>query len=276
MKYRGITVGYIAAEGALFLTFLTLDIKGGLSWIADPLKMAAISLVFLFAICRVFAGEKTTCSILLAAALFFTVTADIFLLFGGSVTAGVACFLAAQTLHMARIILLNTANEPAILKKDKARRGFLENDRNPAGIAQRSAIRLGLRLLIAGVIFAAVAVLTGDCGFDMFLILLYVVSFAGNIIMSVLLVIKQRRADKDARSMTGSRHGTGCKSAILLMIGLLLFFLCDINVALYNAASFAPGALPEGLLRVILAMRPVTGILMWTFYLPGQVLISLS
>jgi uncharacterized membrane protein YhhN len=45
----------------------------------------------------------------------------------------------------------------------------------------------------------------------------------------------------------------------LISIGMLLFFLCDINVALYNLTnSFIPG------------------ILMWLFYLPSQLLLSLS
>ena len=50
------------------------------------------------------------------------------------------------------------------------------------------------------------------------------------------------------------------RNAILLRLGMILFLLCDINVALFNIASpFAAAA-----------------VLMWVFYLPSQVLLALS
>jgi len=50
---------------------------------------------------------------------------------------------------------------------------------------------------------------------------------------------------------------------VLIPLGMLLFMLCDINVALINI-------LPEG------AGRGAAGILIWVFYLPAQALLSIS
>ena len=47
--------------------------------------------------------------------------------------------------------------------------------------------------------------------------------------------------------------------------GLLLYFCCDLCVGIYNGAALFPGALVQ-----------FAGIGMWLFYLPGQVLITLS
>lgn len=49
----------------------------------------------------------------------------------------------------------------------------------------------------------------------------------------------------------------------MILIGMILFLLCDINVAIYNIFN-------EGLLYSI------SSVSMWLFYLPSQVLLSLS
>ncbi|MCL2351914.1 MAG: hypothetical protein FWC55_05210 [Firmicutes bacterium] len=49
----------------------------------------------------------------------------------------------------------------------------------------------------------------------------------------------------------------------LITAGMCLFFLCDINVGLYNLTAGAPA---NGLFRALI----------WVFYLPGQALLSLS
>ena len=65
----------------------------------------------------------------------------------------------------------------------------------------------------------------------------------------------------------GSRRKSGCFFA-----GLCLLFLCDIQVAVYNADMF-----PElGTLPLISHSVTFAAIAMWIFYLPSQVLIALS
>ncbi len=54
-------------------------------------------------------------------------------------------------------------------------------------------------------------------------------------------------------------------------IGLVLFLCCDINVGLFNLASYVQ--VPEGLCFIV---EHIVSVLMWFFYLPSQVLIALS
>ncbi|AFS79492.1 putative membrane protein [Gottschalkia acidurici 9a] len=60
-------------------------------------------------------------------------------------------------------------------------------------------------------------------------------------------------------------------NAYMIAIGMILFLLCDINVGLYNisrAGNFQPW--------LIKVLRDVSYPLIWLFYLPSQVLLSLS
>lgn len=60
------------------------------------------------------------------------------------------------------------------------------------------------------------------------------------------------------------------KKSIYLAAGMVLFLLCDINVGLFNLSDF----LSVG--QVYNKIYFASSILMWTFYAPSQVLISLS
>ena len=56
----------------------------------------------------------------------------------------------------------------------------------------------------------------------------------------------------------------------LFVIGLILYALCDINVAIYNFPSFFDS-------NVFLSrIYASSGLAMWLFYLPGQVALALS
>lgn len=56
----------------------------------------------------------------------------------------------------------------------------------------------------------------------------------------------------------------------LFLVGLVLYALCDINVAIYNFPSFFES---NALMSRIYAF---SGLAMWLFYLPGQVALTLS
>ncbi len=58
---------------------------------------------------------------------------------------------------------------------------------------------------------------------------------------------------------------------VIYTIGLTLFLCCDINVGLFNVASYIE--IPETLSFFI---NHVVSVLMWLFYLPSQVLFALS
>lgn len=54
-------------------------------------------------------------------------------------------------------------------------------------------------------------------------------------------------------------------SSVMICIGMILFFLCDINVALFNIFK-ANGS----------CFASISGFLMWMFYIPSQVMLALS
>lgn len=112
-------------------------------------------------------------------------------------------------------------------------------------------IRIGLPILIL-VLFYVIGV-----AFDLVLILavFYIVSFAA----TVLAAICAARKSPDNRAMR------------LFMLGLILFFLCDINVGIFNLSSYL-----QMDSKVLYSLRNFSAVGMWFFYLPGQILIGLS
>jgi len=84
--------------------------------------------------------------------------------------------------------------------------------------------------------------------------LFYFVTF----IMNVLQGIYQYHKAKDA-------------SFLLFLVGILLFLLCDINVGIFNFTSYVTINS-----NWFAAIEKFASVGMWMFYLPSQVLISLS
>ena len=66
----------------------------------------------------------------------------------------------------------------------------------------------------------------------------------------------------------------GRPGGIILMLGLILFALCDINVGLWVLNDMYTGGFPEGSLLHSLLFSGVD--LVWIFYIPSQALIPLS
>lgn len=59
------------------------------------------------------------------------------------------------------------------------------------------------------------------------------------------------------------------KEAVFLTIGFILYFLCDLNVGIYQASSYLD-------FEMLNHMTKISGLGMWLFYLPGQVFIAYS
>lgn len=76
-------------------------------------------------------------------------------------------------------------------------------------------------------------------------------------------VIKAAKAYRNRLFPKPNRH--------LILIGMILFLLCDINVGLYNILGSM--AIRNRTLNII---YNISSISMWLFYLPSQVLLSLS
>ncbi len=112
-------------------------------------------------------------------------------------------------------------------------------------------IRVGLALVILGLLFL------GDFLVDALLIAVcfYITAFACNVVLGIYGAEKKKVIGMD----------------FILMLGLILFFLCDINVGIYNLSLYWENE--SGMLSFL---TDVSSFAMWFFYLPGQVLIALS
>ncbi len=192
-------------------------------------------------LCALFAASvalrrKTAISVLVAAAFLFTAGADLFLLFTESYLPGVLCFCVVQSLYL------------AVILSAKGALNMLPVHLAVGLLAAAAAVLLGIKL-DTGELF-----LVGAAGF-------YAYSFIRNIVMAFGLC--GRTADL---STEHAPLRTG-----LFTSGLLIFALCDINVLLYNLSDFM--TLESSFFSLLLRFA---GDLMWMFYLPGQVMLSLS
>ncbi len=223
MRDKPVTKIFIAAEAVLYTVFMTLDIMGISPDTASVLKYTSIILCVCMAWFRAWRYRDKE-SVAIAIALFCTVIADYFLLFPREVISpGLASFCVAHLIYMV-----------IILDFDK-----------------KNALRGGVIRLAAAAFFFVGYILAADRGMGLsgawydrltvFLLFLYIVTFTMNVVTCGTACFKE-----------GAHR--------LLFVGLCLFVLCDINVALYN--SFPANYL--------------SALLMWAFYLPSQAMVVLS
>ncbi len=214
---------YIVAEALLYVAFMTFDIVGISPDTASVLKYASIILCVCMAWFRAWRYRAKE-SVAIAIALSCTVIADYFLLFPREVISpGLASFCVAHLIYM--VIILD-------FDKKKALRG---------GVIRLAAAAL---FFVGYTLAASAGMGLSGAWYDrltVFLLFLYIVTFAMNVVTCGAACFKE-----------GAHR--------LLFVGLCLFVLCDINVALYNT-------FPANYLSALL---------MWAFYLPSQVIIVLS
>lgn len=112
-----------------------------------------------------------------------------------------------------------------------------------------------IMLLVLGIVASSYLHL----GLDLvgILAMIYFLCFFHNVITSVLAMIK-------------GQHWND-KSCFLFLIGLILFFFCDIHVGIYNLSTYA--LITNQFLH---KYESWVSIAMWLFYLPGQTLIGIS
>ncbi len=236
---------FIIAELIIYISFITLDLSGLIPGYSDNvrlftgikdacsdhLKYSGIVLVFthaLFLCIRNFEKKH----LLIAGALFFTATADIFLLFFAErlfIIPGLVSFCITQTIY-----------------------SFLLTD----GKALYKRFPVPCIFLVTAIVLAACAGKLLVCDSTVILlltlVLYYAAMFVRNTIISWCDFIKFRR-----------------RFHLMFSMGLTLFMLCDINVLIRNLNSFYSETVPAGMVSMAVFLS-------WVFYLPSQVLISLS
>lgn len=236
----------ILLESILLSAFTVLDVIDSrrFLWVSTGLKYAGILLCLLYAAGQVLRIRKerrrflTDQSILLFA-LTFTALADLFLLFpGGSYLFGIAFFIPVQLIYLLRIL---GAEQIAYGKSYAV----------PA---------LVLRIAVIIAAWAALLFLHLEDATTR-LAALYFVNLLLNVIHSQVLFWKQFRLPKEACRLPLRPLG-------LFAAGLTLFLCCDVSVGLWN--------LPGEVAILPASFREAVLIAMWTFYLPSQVLLTLS
>jgi hypothetical protein len=163
--------------------------------------------------------------------LCFTVFADIFLLFTRRFEIGILSFIVVQLLYSFKI---------KKICKDGCKKYMIE--------VLVVAITWNVIILVLkskGVLTPTIVIASS-----------YFIIFTTNLIKCWILVIKDKKRDI---------------YEISFALGLLLFYLCDINVGLNNLNGMGI-QMPK--LMEVLARN--AGILIWFFYLPSQVVLSIN
>lgn len=214
----------------------------------DLFRIGDTSFIKFAAICVIGFSTLRNCGHYTAAAQRLTPLADVFLLLlSGTVCyiIGIFIFFAVQILYTLRLRAVRPGREDALRKKDPdTGKAAKRNSRFRAVFTVEAvAFTAGLILILRQIPGARrseyILVLTA---------LIYIVHFA--------LI-----------NLTGAFmkwHRQGRKSDHLFFWGLLLYFICDLFVGIWNMPETGG------------ALREIARVAMWGFYLPGQVLIRIS
>lgn len=239
---------FLALEFVLYICFLYLDFSKNNSSISSVIKYTSILICLLFVLFPVKEGLNWTNTtihdskdiLLLRFALIFTFISDYFLLFTNKIIAGLLTFIIVQLLYLLRIF--NWKLDTSLINRSK----------QPLYLYFFRNILITILVLMPICVFLRKPRL--DTIFIVVLAAFYFVSLLINLIDSIKIYSKTRSV-----------------RAKMFAAGLLLFILCDINVGLFNLVYFIP-INPF----IYTKLYNISSIAMWLFYLPSQVLISLS
>ena len=240
---------FIGIQFILYVSFILLDFFH-LYEISSVVKFITIVLCLLMSLGILVLYERVTDRVMLSIALSFTVLADVFLLFTEFYTIGVLSFCIVQTIYLARISRTRWKRERIYLRVKKR---YSYSSGKVIFLKQ-----LLLRILISGVIALSLIYFNVVVDTLLCVTLFYFISFMFNIVLT--FNIKKRYP-----------HVIGYGKWNLFLLGLLLFFACDLMVGMFNLSSYV--SLPKDMYQ---SLYQIAGMGMWVFYLPGQVLITLS
>lgn len=217
----------------MYACIVILDITGILGDVSGIIKFVGILDCFVMAV-YIAASNRAKISLFISLSLAFTVVADFFLIFPGrDIRPGLLSFIFAHIIYL------------CIIENFKIKR-----------ILPELVIRFG----IASVVTIPVSRVAGFDYLSVYLMALYGTTFVMNYISCILKVIDRYQGRPESL-----KHKEEIPNSFLrlLFVGLSLFILCDINVALFNVVK-------EGVVYY------VSSVLMWVFYLPSQVLLVLA
>lgn len=206
----------------IYALFLYCDITrySKINFLSIYIKFAGIVLCFLLSI---LIGRDSHDSVdikLLIGALFFTVAADYFLLFGKNLKLGVLFFCIVQSIYTIR----------------HSRKTVL---------TRFYYMVVSVILIIAIFLASFIHIYKADQILKAILFL-----YGGLLLISTFSAIRTTWFD-----------GYPKNASTKIAAGLVLFMLCDINVALFNTSN---------------SFSNISGFLIWIFYFPSQVLLALS
>lgn len=254
---------YIAIEATTYVCFLYLDITSKNISISNAMKYSSILICFFFVILpykKAYEPKNTKkydkLDInLLRLALLCTFIADCFLLYTRSYIVGLIFFIGVQLFYLLRIYRWRYHHSKSKENKPPIYLYLIRNilitliiimillplvkiNIKPASLIQMNSLK-NINQPLAIIIALA---------------LFYFISLILNLIDSV--IVARRRQTIQAK---------------VFSLGLLLFVLCDINVGISNLFKMFEISSP-----ICIRIRTLSTIGMWFFYLPSQLLISIS
>ena len=257
---------FIAIEILLYLVYMYMDIMIASDKVSADSTLAAVmrsgvlgptyikyySIILCLVISVIYYYKKRDKDTineysLLVGAMFFTAVSDYFLLIKNDyLVPGLISFCIVHGIYL-----------------------FVITCKDIKTTAMYTGARIGIAIVIT-VILKTTGVInySNDSAMNavLFLALLYGISFVWNILLLAVKIINHNTdQSKDKPKVCEFPH------PVMFMIGLLLFLICDINVLIFNLGAYI--SISSDL---FLVLQTAATILMWTFYLPSQVLIVLS
>lgn len=241
---------FIGIEFVLYIIFMSLDIMGRESQVSNIIKFISMVLCVIMSFVIYIFYERFMDRIMLCIALSFTVFADIFLLFTDKYIIGVLAFIIVQTTYLARISIARSHMkriEGRVYQRVRKYNAFYV-------FGSQFLLRIVCSCIILFIFYFV------QLPLDLLLCAttFYFISFLANIIMVL-------------RSLKRQNYFQGDIRLGLFLVGLILFFVCDLMVGGYNLSSYVE--LPN---NIYLVLYQISSLGMWMFYLPGQVLITIS
>lgn len=226
----------VCSLGILYLAFLALDIFGGPVIVSSIIKFTSIVLCFVLTVIRTLCYQAIADRILLNIAFVFTVIADVFLLFTTKFQYGVIAFCIVQLIYFYRMFSLSrySLRMENRVHRSRHEKGFLN-----------FFLHLATRVFVSAVVIVVLQLNGFVLDLLLFASVFYIVNFVGNLIFLILLYPKKHY-------MNGQiRYGLFC-------LGMVLFFLCDIQVGLYNLPMYLSNKS-----KVLDILVQIAGVGMW-------------